>query len=103
MPKMNEKKFDKLMKKLYPNPEFREAVIKGAEISTSLVYHYKTKTKESEKKLNEAMESGKLFLAKIDSMKDVRYIKDKWINKPYAYIAIKCKGEWVYYKRSDEK
>jgi len=49
----------------------------------------KTKTKESERKLNNAIESGKQFLAKIDPTNDVKYIKDRWINKPYAYIAIK--------------
>ena len=98
---MNERGFNKLMERLYPDSKFREAVIKGAKISTSLVNHYKTKTKESEMELDKAIGSGELFLAGIDG--DVKYIKDRWINKPYDYISIKCKGKWVYYKRSDIK
>ena len=29
---------------------------------------------------------------------EVRYIKDKWLNKPFDYIAIKCKGKWLFYQ-----
>jgi len=30
-------------------------------------------------------------------MEDVKYIKNKWLNRPHDYIAIKCKGEWLFY------
>jgi len=30
-------------------------------------------------------------------------IKDRWINYPYDYIAIKCRGRLLYYKRMTEQ
>jgi len=35
------------------------------------------------------------------TIKDTRYIKDRWISKKYDAIAIRCKGKWVYYMRLD--
>jgi len=34
--------------------------------------------------------------------KDIKYIKDRWINKEYPIIALKCKGDWVYYKKIEK-
>jgi len=30
-------------------------------------------------------------------MEDIKYIKNRWVNRPYDYIAIKCKGRWLFY------
>ena len=35
------------------------------------------------------------------TIRDTRYIKDRWISKKYDAIAIRCKGKWVYYMRLD--
>ena len=33
-------------------------------------------------------------------MKDnVRYIADRWITKERDYIAIRCKGRWIHYRK----
>lgn len=32
----------------------------------------------------------------------IKYIKDRWLNKPHKLIAIKHKGKWLYYKKEDD-
>jgi len=29
---------------------------------------------------------------------EIKYIKDRWLNKHTRYVAIKLNGEWQYYK-----
>ena len=31
-------------------------------------------------------------------MEQIRYIKDRWLNKKYERIAIRHQGNWIYYK-----
>jgi predicted amidophosphoribosyltransferase len=43
--------------------------------------------------------SDTCFNCENKKLRDIRYIKDRWLNKKHHRIAIKYKGNWVYYTK----
>ena len=72
MSAINKTEFDKLMKELYPDKYIRESVIKGAKIATCLVEYHKDKTKNTEKKLDNAIKEAKEHLKQGEQVNERR-------------------------------
>jgi len=65
----------KLLEKVFPDKTKQDAVVKGAKIMTGLEKHYKNKSGDTEKELDNAIKDAEDFLEEVDTKKRHQMVK----------------------------